>query len=795
MKRYFAVLAGLIIIQTIMVPQQTFTEPLYIENNELTEIIPVSNKKIGYYIGSESEYANAVSYIMRYNSFGPYMQNLENFSNLEEILLLIIPYSNLSQNDVELVSNYANSGGIVYFTGFAPQSLFNVTRIKSNGYTLRPDVSISGIQEYNSNCADIDYNKVFRDLKGNYYPADVKRDVYYFDRLGTEFSNIHFADINYINRGPATITKPFGQGRIAFTSAPIFDFFGQKAMGGPNLSSNVYGTSSFISNMIKLINYTIEKLLSMQAYYLPQLWHTPYGKLRVIMSRDDVDTYYEDAVTKRGDVDFAHGIPSIFYELRDDIPENDWETVLDNFHLPGYHRHSGYEQTADQYLERILDIEAESGVDLYFECHHGGGSGWYAQNYVRSAVEATNQLDHPVVYTSSEGGHTNNFLEPYLYKYDNGSILPALNYYAFPKSTTIDAAVNSRDVPKFYNYVKEKLFRIQGHIHFLLHSQNVKSTLLTNYNELLTQVLDPIYNLFYSDPMSFVNTQINNVQNVESTFSQNENSIQMNLHAKEDINGYSIILPLSDMMQISSINLDGNPILNQFNMLKGEGYSTLFYINMTKGDHVLNIEYQNSPVSFPDDQDSDLIPDFLEPFLNMNPLISDSDEDGVVDGLEYFRYGSDLNSIDSDSDGLRDDEEMQYGTQLRSKDTDFDIMDDKYEIERGHNPLFYDSHLDDDNDGISNYDEYLIYINKVSSSSSSISSSTSSGTTTSSTSSSTNSLSSTSSISSPQTTRSDSDPISTIPPSSTQDTEFALSTIVIGIMGLLIVRTRNKRKF
>ncbi|MCY3414599.1 MAG: hypothetical protein INQ03_23320 [Candidatus Heimdallarchaeota archaeon] len=118
------------------------------EQNILPDVFtPVNDVKIGFYKGSESEFANAVSYIMKYNSFGPYMQDFYDFANLTSFLFLIIPYSNLSSDDVTKIVAFVEAGGIVYFTGKAPTSLFNVPLVLTQEYTMKTDVGIPGINE------------------------------------------------------------------------------------------------------------------------------------------------------------------------------------------------------------------------------------------------------------------------------------------------------------------------------------------------------------------------------------------------------------------------------------------------------------------------------------------------------------------------------------------------------------------------------------------------------------------------------------------------------------------------
>ncbi|MCY3410786.1 MAG: 6-bladed beta-propeller [Candidatus Heimdallarchaeota archaeon] len=86
--------------------------------------------------------------------------------------------------------------------------------------------------------------------------------------------------------------------------------------------------------------------------------------------------------------------------------------------------------------------------------------------------------------------------------------------------------------------------------------------------------------------------------------------------------------------------------------------------------------------------------------------IEDTDHDGLSNYNEITNYGSNPSSIDSDEDGLEDPVEIYvYNTLPYSSDTDFDCLPDGWEVENGFNPVYYDANTDLDNDGLNAIDE------------------------------------------------------------------------------------------
>lgn len=120
------------------------------------------------------------------------------------------------------------------------------------------------------------------------------------------------------------------------------------------------------------------------------------------------------------------------------------------------------------------------------------------------------------------------------------------------------------------------------------------------------------------------------------------------------------------------------------------------------------------------DPDDDDLPNYIEYLVGSNPQMADTDADGLNDGKEVFVYGSDPTNPDTDGDGLLDGlEAMQLGTSPTAWDTDGDGMPDGFEVldafgnlrspDERLNPLDPTDGDDDyDDDGLTNYEEYLV---------------------------------------------------------------------------------------
>jgi hypothetical protein len=130
------------------------------------------------------------------------------------------------------------------------------------------------------------------------------------------------------------------------------------------------------------------------------------------------------------------------------------------------------------------------------------------------------------------------------------------------------------------------------------------------------------------------------------------------------------------------------------------------------GDGVLSAsEYVYGTNPNDRDSDNDLMPDGWEISNGLKPTIFDSIEDADSDlllNLQEYEYHTNPNDADTDTDGVTDWFEIFiHYTSPTDIDTDDDSMPDGWEIEFELNPLVNDAFEDYDNDGITNYEEYL----------------------------------------------------------------------------------------
>ncbi|MDI6916393.1 MAG: hypothetical protein QMC80_01195, partial [Thermoplasmatales archaeon] len=112
------------------------------------------------------------------------------------------------------------------------------------------------------------------------------------------------------------------------------------------------------------------------------------------------------------------------------------------------------------------------------------------------------------------------------------------------------------------------------------------------------------------------------------------------------------------------------------------------------------------------DTDFDGMPDGWEVKYSLNPLnpddaYDDYDNDNLTNIQEY-QHDTNPNKNDSDNDGLNDyDEIFIHRTEPNNPDSDFDGMPDGWEVKNGLNPLIDDACNDDDDDSLTNLEEYM----------------------------------------------------------------------------------------
>jgi len=133
----------------------------------------------------------------------------------------------------------------------------------------------------------------------------------------------------------------------------------------------------------------------------------------------------------------------------------------------------------------------------------------------------------------------------------------------------------------------------------------------------------------------------------------------------------------------------------------------------TDGDGFSNLEEFNegtdpndsdSVPEYPEDSDSNGLPDVLEKMYEDHPDKADSDGNGINDLQEAY---SEAYPQDSDRDGLPDIVEVMYGTDKNNADSDSDGMNEGWEVYNELNPLDKkDASEDPDEDSFSNLEEY-----------------------------------------------------------------------------------------
>lgn len=132
---------------------------------------------------------------------------------------------------------------------------------------------------------------------------------------------------------------------------------------------------------------------------------------------------------------------------------------------------------------------------------------------------------------------------------------------------------------------------------------------------------------------------------------------------------------------------------------------------VTLTEELGSFDIQNVPLEADGDQDG--IPHWWEASYGLNDAnVDDAGADPDLDGLtnlQEYTALTDPNLADTDGDGLNDGQEvLEWGLNPLSVDTDQDLLPDAWEVQNGLNGNdSSDAAQDSDNDGVSNYHEYL----------------------------------------------------------------------------------------
>lgn len=173
---------------------------------------------------------------------------------------------------------------------------------------------------------------------------------------------------------------------------------------------------------------------------------------------------------------------------------------------------------------------------------------------------------------------------------------------------------------------------------------------------------------------------------------------------------YTSVIPAGGSVSLGFNGVrEGNPIISDYSLTEVVVDESL----------INNFNWSNWEDML--DTDGDGIPDEIEEEIGTDPLNSDTDGDGVPDRYELLTIGSDptdANSLDSDisdgeydndQDGLSNYEEYLLGTDPLCADSDYDGLSDGDEVIYGTDPL----NPDTDDDGLSDGDEIALGLNPL----------------------------------------------------------------------------------
>lgn len=501
--------------------------------------------------------------------------------------MVLVPEREWQSWEVEEVRAFVDGGGVAFLAGRVPSSLFSVEPVEADTIYLNMTGEYTAPEYFGR--VRLSYYEAYysvRDGRIEVPTLDPRPMLYYPSRPGNATVVAWALDERGREMvGCAILSFRMGGGLLVLCAPTIFDHVGQIACGAPDVNpGDRYGLRTAV-NLVDILNHLFAQLLLEAGRPLPLRWSIPEACWNVVFSRDDMDYYQEQITMERALIDWKHGVRCIFFELGDQVES--WPFLLGGYHLPGYHRNTPAEETAEAYLNRMMDIENETGRPVLFECHHGGGrSGWRGQIYVETAAAAAEAVGHWVVYTSEPSLGNRQFPMPWLIRGENGSLEPS-SYYSYSKTKTIDSMVYGKSVERFCSYLEDCMNKRKP-IFYLLHSCNFRTSGLGNYDALLYYV-NAMVPRAYRDPEGLIRYNLAASVNVTAACQYGASRAVCLITVNQSIPGYSFLVPYSPTMGPWWIYFDGYPVMDGAEYPLGSLRCILFSRTLAQGQHNLTM--------------------------------------------------------------------------------------------------------------------------------------------------------------------------------------------------------------
>jgi len=302
------------------------------------------------------------------------------------------------------------------------------------------------------------------------------------------------------------------------------------------------------------------------------------------------------------------------------------------------------------YLTNPLTNDTDSdNLSDYDEIHI------YLTNPLIDDTDSDNLLDYDEIHIYLTNPIMNDTDSDNINDYDE-----VILYLSNPLSNDTDSD-NLNDYDEIFNYLTNPL------------SNDTDSDNLNDYDEIF---------IYFTDPLNS-DTDLDGLTDYEEIIIYGTNSTNSDTDSDTIPDGWEVLFSLDPFTNDTTLDHDNDLLLNLY-------------------------EYQYNCDPFNNDTDNDALTDGDEVYTILtNPSVSDTDADWLLDGEEVIIYNTNPLDNDSDNDGLDDGEEViLYGTNPLYWDTDADELPDMWEIDYNLDPLVNDAELDNDEDGLTNYQEY-----------------------------------------------------------------------------------------